>query len=82
MPPIREEEARYQAIQLVKLHPRLSNLLFKLQSEGAGWVEIWTLLQQAVAENPDDNPVFPPPCDQLSPALSGVHEAARLTHPT
>jgi hypothetical protein len=42
-----EEEARYQVAELVKKHPRLTNLLFKMQNEGADWVRLLKMLQQA-----------------------------------
>jgi hypothetical protein len=55
MVPIREEEARYLVIQLVKKYPRLTDLLFKLQGEGAGWARLLQLLEQAVADGGGDH---------------------------
>ena len=55
MVPIREEEARYLVIQLVKKYPRLTDLLFKLQGEGTGWVPLLQALKQAVADGGGDH---------------------------
>jgi hypothetical protein len=48
MVPIREEEARYLVIQLVNKYPGLTDLLFKLQGAGTGWVRLLQVLEQAV----------------------------------
>jgi hypothetical protein len=50
---IHEAEARYQVTELVKKHPGLATLLFKLQWEGANWVTLLKMLQEAIAERPD-----------------------------
>jgi hypothetical protein len=63
MAPIHETEARYRVTELVKKHPHLSDLLFKLQSEGADWLRLLEELQRAVADQPDDQrapPLAPP----------------------
>jgi hypothetical protein len=49
---IHEAEARYQVIELVKKYPGLTALLFKLQWEGANWVTLLKMLQEAIAERP------------------------------
>jgi hypothetical protein len=49
-----EAEARYQVIRLVKKHPRLTDILFKVQSEGTDWVMLLKRLQQALAEGADN----------------------------
>jgi hypothetical protein len=50
---IHEAEARYQVIELVKKYPGLTTLLFKLQWEGANWVTLLKMLQDAIAERLD-----------------------------
>jgi hypothetical protein len=45
-----EVSASYQVMRLVKEHPRISNLLFKVQDEGADWITLLKILQQALAE--------------------------------
>jgi hypothetical protein len=52
MAPIPEAEAAFQAIELVKRHPSLTTLLFKLQNDGMNWVTLLKMLQQALAERP------------------------------
>jgi hypothetical protein len=56
---IREEEARYRVVQLVKTHPSLSNLLLKLQNEGMSWDALLEALQQAHTERPGDQTDVP-----------------------
>ena len=56
MASIPEAEASYQVTKLVKRRPDLpdlSNLLFKLQFEGAGWLAILAKLKQELTEKPD-----------------------------
>jgi hypothetical protein len=55
-----EAEARYQVIKLVKECPRMTTLLFKLQWEGANWLTLLKLLQEAapvreILESPAKN---------------------------
>jgi hypothetical protein len=67
MAPIREEEARYRVMALIKRHPSLFKLLFKLQWEGADWVTLLKMLQEAAAERSDG-----PPGESGLPIAAGV----------
>jgi hypothetical protein len=48
-PPLRmrEEEARYEAIQLTNSRPDLGNMLLSLKAEGRTWVEALAALRSA-----------------------------------
>ena len=45
--PIREEEARYLVIQIVKQYPKLDAMLVEAQLRGRPWTEILKMLQEA-----------------------------------
>jgi hypothetical protein len=45
--PIREEEARYWAIQLANQNPHLDGMLVAAQLAGKSWAEILRMLREA-----------------------------------
>jgi hypothetical protein len=54
MAPIREEEARYRVMELVKRRPNLTTLLFNLLWQGAEWSAALEKLPEAADESPDE----------------------------
>lgn len=57
---MREEEARYLAVQLAKQHPRIDAMLVSARLLGRSWADTLTILQEEIASWPraatDPNP--------------------------
>lgn len=47
--PIREEEARYLAVQIAKQHPKLDTMLVAALIAGMTWADALKMLQEALA---------------------------------
>jgi hypothetical protein len=78
MAPMNETEARYRVAELVKKHPRLSDQLFKLQSEGADWVRLLEELQRVVGERPGGDSL--PQRHNLTPLSCILAGEQRIRH--